>query len=196
MTFNSLEQIIEYFDVDSSDIKGLRKELKKRLKKIHPDKNNGIFNDDDKEKEFHEIQTALEFLKSEPNKYPSLTRADLTSLASAIQELANTKQKDKDEEKVEKKKETLTNSIQESIQSFHKKNTVPKITGVAITLALSALWTFPNVAKEHPILSTLYKYNVEFTFFWILSIIGTAILWIRIKSVERNDAELKKKLQS
>ena len=191
MKFNSLEEIREHFELDSMDFKSVKKVLKKRIKKVHPDENNGDFKSFEKEKKYHEIHSALEFLKNAATDSLSVPQTDLSKITDAINKLVKLQTEDTTQKQIKKKDTNLDNIIDSSVETFTRKTSGLKITGIAITIALTALWSFPSVVKEHPILSILYEYHNQFTIIWILTLIITAIIWIKIKSIENLDKQIK-----
>lgn len=198
MNFDSLDDIIAHFKFDIKDADDVKKELKNLIKEVHPDRNKGEFKSDQDKTFFYEIQSALEYLeKLNPNVSLS-TQNDITALTKVLTELALTKKEDTLAEIVEKKSSSLTVKLQDSINSFHKLNTSPKITGIVATTIITALWAFPSVVKEHPLLKFLYNYNVEFTLVWVISLAFMGMLWVKINSSEKYDAEIKRsyKLES
>jgi len=198
MNFDSLDDIIAHFKFDTKDTEDVKKELKNLIKEVHPDRNKGEFKSDQDKTYFFEIQDALDYLeKLNPNVSLS-TQNDITALTKVLTELAITKKEDTYAEIVEKKSSSLNVKLQDSINSFHKLNSSPKITGIVASTIITALWAFPSVVKEHPLLKILYNCNKEFTIVWIFSLVFMGVLWLKIKSSERYDAEIKRsyKLES
>ncbi|RED26185.1 hypothetical protein BD847_0098 [Flavobacterium cutihirudinis] len=198
MDFNSTEDIISHFELKTQNGKEIKKELKKLIKKVHPDINKGEFKDTKDESLYHEIQSALHFFETKKSNNSLSLRNENTDLMKIISDLTFEKKQEKIVENINAKNLALTDKLQESIVSYHKVNSAPKITGIVITSIITSLWAFPTVIKEHPILKTLYNYNAEFTIVWIISLLLTAILWIKINSSEKRDEEIKRgyKLES
>ena len=198
MDFDSLNDIIQHFDFDVKDADEVKKELKNLIKEVHPDKNRGDFKSETDKNSFHEIQAALEYLERLNSNVSLSTQSEIKVLAKVLTDLALTKKEESIAESVEKKSSSLTTKLQDSISSFHKLNSSPKITGIVATSIITALWVFPSVVKDHPLLKFLYNYNKEFTVFWIISLVFMGILWLKIKSSEKYDEEIKRsyKLES
>lgn len=198
MNFNSIEEIISHFEFDVIDKDEIKKELKKLIQKVHPDKNKGAFKTESEKSFFMEIQSALEFLGNGDSNASLATKNDITALAKVLTDLALTRKDEIASENIENKRSSLTSKLQDSVASFHKQGSTPKITSLIITTIISAIWIFPNVVKGHPLLGFLYTFNTQFTIVWICSLIIMAMLWIKIKSLEKKDEEIKRsyKLES
>lgn len=192
MNFDSLDDIIAHFDFNVKDAEEVKKELKNLIKEVHPDKNKGDFKNEKDKTFFYEIQAALKYIeKSNPN-FSLSNQNEITALTKVLTELALTKKEDSIAESVEKKNSSLTTKLQDSITSFHNLNSSPKITGIVATTIITALWAFPSIVKDHPLLKILYNYNREFTVIWIISLFFMGTLWLKIKSSERYDEEIKR----
>jgi hypothetical protein len=190
MEFNTLDEIIKHFNIEFTEGDDVKKELKNLIKKIHPDKNDGEFKSETDKTKYNEIIEALGFL--ELNNVTSIaTKNDVAALTKVLNEIVLSKKADISEEKIERKVSTLSNFIQESIKNFHNHNSTPKITSIVIATLITALWAFPNVVKDHPLLGFLYHYNKEFTIIWLFSLIYMGILWLQIKMIEQKDEEIK-----
>lgn len=196
MDFKSIDDIVSHFNLNVSESEDIKRELKSLIKKVHPDKNQGNFKSD-KDKDFYmKIQLALEFLESANTSLA--TKNDITDLAKVLKDLAVTRKEEDASVSTEKKSSSLTVKLQDSITDFHKQNSTPKITSLVITTIITALWAFPTVVKDHPLLGVLYHFNKEFTIIWVISLFAMGILWTRIKTAERKDEAIKKnyKLES
>tara|TARA_R110002074_G_scaffold400203_1_gene595161 strand:+ start:34545 stop:35567 length:1023 start_codon:yes stop_codon:yes gene_type:complete len=191
MKFNSVDDIIEHFDYESLDLNTIKKRLKKRIKKVHPDENGGVFKSEEDKIKYQEIHSALEFIKNQTSNSLSVSKTDLNNLTSAINKLAKFQKEESSEEQVKVKDSELETILSSSVQSFVKKNSGLKISGIAITMAITALWSFPAIVKDHPILSVLYEHHNEFTIFWILTLLISGMLWLKIKKVENKDKDIK-----
>lgn len=191
MNFNSLDEIVSHFELDDHDAEEVKKELKKLIKKVHPDRNHGDFKNEKDKELFMEIQAALEFLEGNVNTSLA-TKNDITALTKVLKDLAVTRKDEVVAESIAKKGSSLTTKLQDSITAFHKQNTTPKITSIVATTIITALWVFPSTVKDHPLLGALYHYNKEFTIVWLFSLFTMGLLWLRIKSSERRDEQIKR----
>jgi hypothetical protein len=198
MDFRSIDEIVSHFDLVEKESDEVKRELKNLIKQVHPDINEGNFRNDKDKELFFEIQSALEFLDEKVTNTSLATKNDITALTTVLKELASSRKGEVNAEIISKKSSDLTSKLQQSIDTFYRRHSTPKITGLIATAIITALWAFPNIAKEHPLLSVLYRFNKEFTIFWLLSLFLSGILWLRIKNVERRDEEIKQnyKLES
>ena len=192
MDFNSLDEIINYFKLDVKDSSEVKTELKNLIKKTHPDTNKGDFRTDSDKKNYHEVQSALDYLKDNTSNTSLSMKTELTELTKVITDLSKNMKNDVITENIEKQSINLSTKIQDSITSYHKLNSSPKVTGIIATTIITALWAFPSVVKDHPLLNFLYQHNKEFTVIWLLSLFVMGNLWIKIKSAEKFDAEIKR----
>ena len=191
MIFNSIDEIKEHFDLDSIDLNVIKKILKKRLKKLHPDDNKGEFKNDNDKNDYHKIHSALEFIKTQTTTSLTLTKSDLTQLTSSINKLSKIQNEKSDKKIVKEKDAELDTILSSSVQEFVKNNSGIKITGIAITTAITALWSFPSIVKDHPILSFIYEYHKDFTIVYVFTLFLAVMFWIKIKRAERKDKEIK-----
>lgn len=166
--------------------------MKILLKKVHPDKNRGEFKSENDKTLFYEIQAALEYIEKLNANVSLSTQSDLTALTKVLTDLAVRKKEDTMAESVDKKGSSLILKLQDSITTFHNLNSSPKITGIVVTTIMTSLWAFPSVVKDHSLLKVLYNYNNEFTIIWIFSLFLMGMLWLKIKSSERYDEEMKR----
>lgn len=198
MNFDSIENITRHFELESNEKSKIKKDLKNLLKKVHPDKNNGEFRDENDQKKYLEIHSALEFIDKNISQTSLVKKNEITALTQVIEKLVSTKKNKKSVDIIKEKGVFLNNKLQDSIQEFHKKNSTPRITGVIATVIVTTIWAFPNIVKNHPLLSVLYKFNREFTIIWLFSLFVFGLLWLKIKTLEKKDEEIKKsyKLES
>lgn len=198
MDFKTIEEIISHFKLNNKEVEEIKKELRNIRKNIHPDKTQGEFKNNEDKDIFNNIQQALDFLDQQAFTTLPATKNDITALTTVLKEFALTRKETLDSEAISKRDSVLTSKIQESINTFHKLHTTPKITGVIITSVVTALWAFPSIVKTHPLLSVLYDFNKEFTIIWLFCLIITSFFWLKIKKIEKIDKEIKQnfKLES
>ncbi|WP_254413315.1 hypothetical protein [Dyadobacter diqingensis] len=198
MSFNSISEIRDFFKLVSDDPSKIKKELKKSLKALHPDKNEGEFKSEADENLYLQITSALDYLEATNLNTSLIVNTEVLGLTKILQSIVHQQNKEIFEEQKLKKSAVLSTELQNSITTFHKQNSTPKITSLILTAVITAIWVFPNVVKDHPLLSFLNTYNKEFTIFWIAGLIATGIFWLKIKSLEKIDEDLKRsyKLES
>ncbi len=61
MEFASIEEIKEYFGINTDDIEEIRKQLKNMLAELHPDKNGGEYRNKKQQKDYEEVSNAITF---------------------------------------------------------------------------------------------------------------------------------------
>ncbi|NBB29489.1 J domain-containing protein [Cellulophaga sp. BC115SP] len=198
MKFTSVEEIIEHFSLNAQSREDIKKILKNLIKEYHPDKNMGDFQDDTQKSKFHEINSALEYLNSASSEVLQSKQNEMLALVNILTELSSIKKEEVKVENFEAKNSSLKSKLNDSVNTFHKKNITPKITSLALTSVLTTIWLFPSIVKDHPILKTLYTYNEEFTLVWIICLSLTAIIWFFTKYIEKKDEMIKQsfKLES
>lgn len=189
MKFNSLQEILDHFNITETDQELIKKHLKKLRKNIHPDKTLGDFKSEEDKKLFNEIQQALEFFKN-PTTSLQISKEN-SVLIKVVKNLSDQKKQEQINQTTSQAKSQLASYLNSSINSYHSQTKTPKITGVIITAAITALWVFPNIAKDHPLLKVLYQFNLVFLLMWIIALVILGILWLKIKSAENIDAQLK-----
>jgi hypothetical protein len=187
MEFSNIDQIRTLFSINSTVPEEIRKELKRKLKDVHPDKNKPE-SDDSQAKQ---INSALDYIKSMNKKSTSTElakRNELEQLSLMIKSLLP---------KVEEASglKSLSSRIDKDIEVFKSRHKIPKITTSSISVVLSALWLFPESVQKHPVLSKLFSFdNHYFTAFWLTSIILTAFYWLITTLNENREKEYKQKL--
>lgn len=189
MEFNSLKEILKHFELEEDDAEIIRKKLKKLRNKLHPDKTEGNFENDEDKQEFLNLQGAIKFLEKKTSKQLTVKGTN-TAVSEILKDFTKSKKLQQDIVKVEKQSSKLSSILDDNVKTFHRKTKSPKITTIAITTVISALWLFPNVVKNHPVLSVLLKYNAEFSFLWLSVMIISCFLWLKIKSIESNEEDI------
>jgi len=173
--FSSIEMIQEEFNLEDESYDSIRSVLKHIKSTLHPDKTGGKFSNENDELQFHKIDNAIKFIDS--NKHESkdlVTISAVTGLTKAVTALVSS------QSEVTNKNTELSNEINRSIVGYSSKLKMPRIALTAVTVALSAIWVFPNTVKEHPVLSNV----IDFTSFstniiWGYAVIFCLIFWVR-----------------
>lgn len=189
MEYYNTKQIRDEFGIDSESPDEIRKELIKRISKIHPDKNKGEFSSEKEKEDYLKIGSAIEFLDEQAKDQKALIPLkDVTDLIKTVTELVPTNNENTSAEKLKIK-------IDDSIDKLKHRNQTPKIATSSITALLTILWVFPSTIQQHPILSMyIDPTGIIFTVVWLYSLIFTATLWWILIRRENKDAALKKRL--
>lgn len=188
----SIKEIRDEFGIDSESPDEIRKELIKRISKIHPDKNKGEFSSEKKKEDYLKINSAIRFLDEQTKDQDALIPLkDVTDLIKAIKELVPTNNENKSVEKLRVK-------IDDSIDKLKHRNRTPKIATSSIAALLTILWVFPSIVEKHPILGGYFALYTPWPFIitiiWLFSLMFTAIFWGFLRRIEYEEAALKKRL--
>jgi hypothetical protein len=142
MNWLNVEQIVAYFEIDSSpdDIQAIKKALKKRMSKLHPDNNSQRPQTEDQKDDWQELVSAKEFMDNKSdNQLISLSQlpALIKSLNAAALTPIDTR---------------ITNLKNDAHQSFHRSNALPRIGSGVFAAITGFLFTFSGAIKDHPLL--------------------------------------------
>lgn len=186
MTFENLEQIKKYYGIQEVNIAKIRTHLKDRLKPLHPDTNDGsdTFSSEKNEKDYNEVLSALEFLKTIESKSLAITTFEIKELVKAtISELVPTLE-GANLEKVDLL-EDLKVQQDQSVTNFKIKHRGLKITSTSLTLLLTSIWMFPQIIDGHKILSNIFKNPLILSLLWLSALSIIALTWTIIKRREK-----------
>lgn len=189
MEYYSIKRIRDEFGIDSESPDEIRKELMKRIFKIHPDKNKGEFSSEKEKEDYLKINSAITFLDEQAKDQKALTPLkDVTDLITTVKGLVLTNNESKSAEKLRIK-------IDDSIDKLKHRNQTPKIAASTITAIVTILWVFPSTVQQHPILSMyINPTDIWFTIIWLYSLMLTTMLWWILRRIENREAASKKRL--
>lgn len=194
MNFKNINEIISHFDFQEASVDDLLKKLKIIRKSVYPDPSaDGKFKDERTENLYHEVQSAIKFLK---NKGTNLAVRKENSLANVLGDIVAQNKEGEIKKNINATTSELSIRLSDSIDLYHKKIGTPKLQGLMITGLITALWALPTVAKDHPLLSILYKYNSIFFATWIIALVLLGVLWLKVKNAETRDKEVKKSFKT
>jgi hypothetical protein len=191
MEFTTIEEIKEYFGIETEDVEEIRKKLKILLSEIHPDKNGGKHKNRKQQRDYEELSNAITFIDN-TNTSLVLTRNEWKGVLQKIEELAIFKTKNDyiTEDEISKQLDT---SINTSVIKFQKKHFSYKISSLIAVTLITTLWTFPSIIEGHKILKRLiYPDSIQFTIFWLTSLTITSIIWLYAKVLDKKDDIIKK----
>lgn len=180
--YSSLEQIKDEFHILEDNPEAIRARLRVMQSSIHPDRAGGSFASKEDEELFHRIGSAIEFIDNKDNYGALVSISVVTDLTKAVTELIKAQISIPDN--------TLSEQIKDDIQSYRHRYLVPKITLSAITVALGAIWIFPNTVKDHAILSNwINPSNYFFSIIWFYALFFTVFFWLMVwRNEERQRA--------
>lgn len=188
-SYTSLQQIREDFQIAEEDPETIRTRLRMKQSSIHPDRTGGSFASKEDETLFHRLGIAIEFLDNR-DKYGALVSVSaVTDLTKAVTELIKAQSSVPDN--------TLSEKIKDQIQSYRSRFALPKITISAITVALTAVWIFPNTVKDHPILGKWFDPSSSlFGIAWIYVLLSTVAFWLLVWRNEERQREFQESLKT
>ena len=189
MPFYSLEQILQAFHLPKQDADEVRKELRRRLKQVHPDTNSTTGAPSAASDEVLRITEALNFLDAAKRRTAVVPVEEVTDLVKAIKELLPANREQDADAK-------LAGSIDAKAEEAKSSGRLLRAFLTAGALFLTVIWLFPSIAGSHPILR---KYiNVEdtlFTVVWLSLLLYTGAIWLVYKLWRQRDIDTIKSLK-
>ena len=175
IAYSSIEEIKDDFELSEESNDSLRKALTRIKSTLHPDKHGGQFANTDDEHKYHQINAAIDFIDIEKNKSAELiTISAVTELTKAVTALVTSKAE------ASSKDSNLSIEIDRSITGYTSKQKMPRIALTSVTVALTALWFFPNTVKEHPVLSNLIDFtSTTVNIIWFYAVGFCVLYWIK-----------------
>ncbi len=172
--FSSVEMIMDHFGIEEVSLDELRAKLKTMKVEHHPDKNGGSFVNEDSETKYHALNDAISYIDNLNKKNTDLvTISAITDLTKAVTAMVAV------QKNVPSKDSLLSSEISRSIESYHSRLKTPRIALTAITVAISAIWMFPNTVKEHPVLSKFINFDSTYTnIAWFQFLMVAVIFWV------------------
>jgi hypothetical protein len=191
MSFNSVDQITNEFELSSDNPSDLLKKLKRLRLDLHPDNNAGEFCSKEDEVKFLKIGTAIDYLNETIRNSKSLVPV------SEIKDLIEVVSKLIPNDKVNSLELKLSDQINASITKIKSQRLLPKITVSSLTAILTALWVFPSTISEHTILKNYVDINSKaFSYLWLCCLISTVVMWIRFSITEAREKDFRTRLNT
>ncbi|MBP7663030.1 MAG: J domain-containing protein [Shewanella sp.] len=190
-TFSSVKMIMDQFGIEEDSMDELRSKLRIMQTPHHPDKNGGSFVDEDSERKYHELDKAISYIDSiNKNNTDLVTISAVTDLTKAVTAMVAA------QNEASSKDTLLSSEINRSIGRYHSKLKTPRIALTAITVAISAIWMFPNTVKEHPVLSKFINFdsmstNITWLYMLIFAVVFWVITWRREELTKERQESLK-----
>ncbi len=189
ISYTSLEQIREDFQIIDENPETIRAKLRIKMSSIHPDHTGGSFANKKDEKLFHKLSAAIEFIDNRDKNGALVSVSAVTELTKAVTELIKAQSSVAEN--------TLSDQIKDHIQSYRSRFKFPKIALSAITVALTAVWIFPNTIKDHPILGKFFDTeDIRFRFAWLFVLLFTVMFWIMVWIKEERQREFQESLKT
>lgn len=183
--------IKDQFGIEEESMDDLRAKLRSMQTDHHPDKNGGSFVDEDSERKYHELDNAISYIdsinKTNTNLVTISAVTDLTKAVTAMVAAQN---------EVSSKDTLLSSEINRSIKSYSSRLKTPRVALTTVTVVISGIWMFPNLVKEHPVLSKFINFDSMTTnilWFYMLIVAGGFwfITWISEERTKERQESLK-----
>lgn len=172
MTYLSIKQIKDEFQLESNDLDILRNCLNQLRVDTHPDKSNGDFLSDIEKENYHKINDAINYIDSLKNNNQLMAIEKMTDLVKVVTDL------------IPNNKETslqnnIDNKINSAIKNHKSKFFIPKISMTAIAGVMTFLFAIPTQIKDNPFFSKLLNpQSSTFIIIWLSILFYTGIFWI------------------
>lgn len=189
MNYASLEHIRKEFGISVSEPDAIRRELIRRLKKIHPDLHSGPRAlAEPSQEEVLRITAALRFMDESKRETAVVPAEDVTSLVRTIRDLAPLA-KDRQSEL------RLTHQIQAAIQNAKTVGRNLRIMLAAGAGLLTMLWLFPSLSRSHPVLRDyIHVDSPVFTMIWLAFLTYTGLVWYVFRLWIGRETEARRRL--
>jgi len=191
--FSSLQMIKDQLGIDGESIDELRSKIRAIQMKYHPDKNGGDFVDEETKKQYLKLDEAISYidtLKKQEN-FDLVTISAVTDLTRAVTAMVTA------QNEVSNKETQLSSEIGRSIENYSSRLKIPKIALTAITVAISAIWMFPNTVKDHPVLSRFINFeSMTISIIWLYILFGAVFFWFITWRKEESNKEFQESLKT
>lgn len=190
--WDSIEDIEDAFDVGSADgdLRELRRQLRARLKDVHPDSQHGSFNSELDESEFYKLKSAIEFVDKRlltglpvQNQQAMLVANQFSE--AIVHTLAESRNHDRDLERARQLQEKQRQTSEEIADEVRKKFRFYKIVAGAIAIFFGFLTIFPEKFASNPVFITFseivekldFTLGVLFLYLFIAGALAIVYLW-------------------
>ncbi|MEM1269315.1 MAG: hypothetical protein AAGI08_04620 [Bacteroidota bacterium] len=183
--YQSLDHLRAALDIKASDPSDVRREIRERIKLIHPDlAANGEPLGQVEQEELLKLTAALGYLDEIRDQTAVVPAEQVSSLLRVVESLIpNARQQEQEAE--------LDLRIKDEIESIRSAFRLPKIGLATASAALTAIWLFPSTLQEHPVLGDWVGRDHDvFSIWWLFCLLATAVFWIFTGARQHKDAEL------
>ncbi|MBO0938318.1 hypothetical protein J2I47_17335 [Fibrella sp. HMF5335] len=172
MSYTSINEIKEEYHLESNDLGVLRDSLNQLRVKLHPDKNNGIFNHDTDKEKYHKIDDAIKYIDNLTSNSQLMVVERMTDMMKIISNaIPNSK-----ESSLQTNLELKTNF---AIDRYKSKFFIPKISLSALTGILTFLFALPNQLEDNKSIPIIINTkDSSFILLWFTFVCYTAVLWM------------------
>lgn len=190
--FRNIEEIRAEFGLTGQEPDRLRRELKKMLFDLHPDKNDGVFSSESDQEEFYKLTEAISFLSQSIQPVQEQSN-HLISVQEAIElirtverkEIVSQEKEEQEQKRVqeqERKSEQLSNKLKLQYRGWRNRRRVPPVSLSVVTAIITFLWLLPDQLSGNKITNTLVygsdQFYAQFTVVWLLLLLLTVWLWL------------------
>jgi hypothetical protein len=191
MEFQSLEQLRRMFGISATEPEGIRREIRSRLREVHPDAltGAGLPENDAKREEVLQLTAALDFL-DRPDVQGTLVPVEpMTELVKIVRDLvqANQGQNPQAEEQEAFRREreaeqALSQQSDARVEEIRTAGRLPVISLTAVSTLLTVLWILPTIVQRNLVLGNFIDVNSGFfAAVWLASLFITAATWVFFK---------------
>ncbi|MCP4715900.1 MAG: hypothetical protein GY868_12350 [Deltaproteobacteria bacterium] len=183
MVFHSIEHICQTFGLQESSPESLRRELRTRLKTVHPDRLSGpepgTLED---QEEALRLTAALTFLDQTRRETAVMPVAEVTTLVQSLTEQSPRKKQQEAQARFE---EQVKLDISQVLAAFKKASTVLASLGAALLV----VWLFPGLTAGNPVLDRIIDIqNPVFNLIWFALLTYVCMSWVIISRVKNRAA--------
>ncbi|AEE52856.1 hypothetical protein [Haliscomenobacter hydrossis] len=195
MEFQTIEQVKTILELNSNDFEGIKKELKKVITDLHPDRNGGEYKNGHEKEVYLKASEALEFVEQKENEAINQSSTDLIRI-SQLRSLMQMTNENLLPQKIEKKEQEFRSIISEARTESTVPYKLPRISLAVITAILSFIWIFPNQISEHPILKRwISPDDPIFAIFWFQLLLITILFWVYAYRLDEKEKSILKSLK-
>ena len=175
--FSSLEQIASTFGLQTAAPDEVRDLLRRRRLELHPDRTGGQFESEEAREQFHLIEEALTAADTMATDSTALVPVEaITQIVRALREESLHGTRENREEALQSR---LGAQVERSLGAFRSPVQPPTVVLSAITAVLTALWLFPKVAMEHPVLKQIIDVgSPAFGAVWMSLVMTASMGWV------------------
>lgn len=169
--YSSINEIKKDFFIKDEDLSTVRDVLNKMRAEVHPDTTKGIFEDKSQEEQYHNINSAIEYIDKLKNNQSLMVIEKMTDLMKIVADITPNNRQNNLEN-------NLNNNISTAVSTHKSIWFLPKISLTAITTILTFIFFLPESISSSPILLKLVNISNEMLIrCWLVLLLITIFLW-------------------
>ena len=205
--WQSVEDIEDEFEIGATkgDLRELRRQLRARLKDVHPDTNEGSFGSEGEESAFYRIKSAIEFVDKRlltsmppPNQQAVIIASEFSD--ALVNTLSIARQKDHELERARQLHTKQRQTSEEIDAEVRKKYRFYKITCGILALFFCFLTLAPETFEQNPVYRTVNDVveRLDFTLgvLFLYAFIASALAILYLAWEEQREIKRKKECLS